>query len=74
MVMVMVVVMVMVMVMVMVVVSSTCHGHGCGMRVVVLIGGIGVYDVYICIYICHNIICQNDDINDICRDREMSVL
>ena len=46
------------------------------MRVVVLIGGIGVYDVYIYmyIYICHNIICQNDDINDICRDREMSVL
>ena len=72
------------MVMVMVVVSSTCHGHGyghgyghghgCGMRVVVLNGGIGAYDVYICIYICHNIICQNDDINDIRRDREMSVL
>ena len=44
----------------------------CGMRVVVLIGGIGVYDVYICIYICHNIICQNDDINDICRARRPS--
>ena len=44
---------------------------GAAWRVVMLIDGIGVYDVYIYVI---NIICQNDDMNDICSDREMSVL